>query len=128
MSIPDPEKKTSSVIIAMSEGDEYDMFAQLLGEVTPPLKIEHVTSGHRALLALEETNPDFLIMDVQLSDIHGWELLGKLREISNLRDLPVIVVADHGFVAPAIGPVICLTRPISRARLRQSVMDVLNSG
>lgn len=127
MSISNPVKKIFTVVIAMGAGDEYEMFAQLLGEIGLPLKIEHVTSGYRALMALEEENPDLLIMDIQLSDIHGWELIGKLREISNLRDLPVMVVADHVFIAPAVGPVVHLTRPISRARLRQSVMEILNT-
>jgi CheY-like chemotaxis protein len=126
MSISDPKRDNLNVMIAMGEGDEYEMFTQLLREMILPLKIEHVTSGHRALLSMEENNPDLLIMDIQLSDIHGWELIGKIREISNLRNLPVIVISDQVFVVPAIGPVVCLSRPISGARLRQSVIEILN--
>lgn len=126
MSMPSSEDDLC-VIIAMQAGDEYEMFAQLLHEMIFPLKIEHVTSGHHALLSMEMGNPRLLIMDMQLTDIHGWELIRKIREISNLRELPVIVIADQVFVAPAIGPVICLSRPISGARLRQSVNEILNS-
>lgn len=127
MSIPDPIRDDLNVMIAMGNGDEYEMFTQLLHEMVLRLKINHVTTGHRALLSMEENNPDLLIMDIQLSDIHGWELIGKIREISNLRDLPVVVIADQIlFIAPTIGPVVCLSRPISGARLRQNVIEILN--
>jgi CheY-like chemotaxis protein len=85
-------------------------------------------SAEEGLQLLEDTNPDLLVMDMQLPDKHGWELLAKIKEIGTFQTLPKIMIADHQSSADnqafalTVGKVdVYLVRPISMAQLRQNI-------
>jgi CheY-like chemotaxis protein len=85
-----------------------------------------VTEGWEALNVLEDEHPDLLIMDLELPDMHGWEMISKVKEIDALRNLPIIVIAEQSPDQPSLAFTVAqvdvyLTRPLSRARLRQNI-------
>jgi CheY-like chemotaxis protein len=71
-------------------------------------------------------------MDLQLPDMHSWEMVGKLREVEALRQLPIILIADHAMpedasLTKAVDNVdVYLERPLSKARLRQNIWMALH--
>jgi CheY-like chemotaxis protein len=84
-------------------------------------------AGWEALQLLEDGHPDIFLMDLELPDIHGWALISKLKEITPLRNLPIIVIAEHStsdrqslaFTVANID--LYLVKPVSKARLRQNI-------
>ena len=55
----------------------------------------HVISapnGRSALQAIATARPDLVLLDVQMPDISGWDLLSLLRRSGCHRDLPVIML------------------------------------
>lgn len=50
-------------------------------------------SGLQALRTLEETQPSFsvVLLDVQMPDMTGWDVLRQIRFHAPLRDLPVVM-------------------------------------
>ncbi len=66
-------------------------------------------------------------MDLLLSDMHGWEMLGKMKEIDSLRNMVTIVLAEgsmsnqQSFALTVAKVDIYLVKPVSRARLRQNI-------
>lgn len=95
------------------------------------ITVEVAASAAEALTRLEDESVDLLIMDLQLPDMHGWEMLGKLREVESLRQLPIILIADHTIpenasLTKAVANVdVYLERPLSKARLRQNIWMAL---
>ena len=91
------------------------------------ISIEVAASAAEAMSRLEDGSIDLLIMDLQLPDMHSWEMLSKLREVETLRHLPIILIADHAMpedasLASAVSNVdVYLERPLSKARLRQNI-------
>jgi DNA-binding NtrC family response regulator len=53
-----------------------------------------VNSGKAALAAIEEEQPDVLILDLKMPDLDGLEVLASLKE--NYPDLAVIILTGHG--------------------------------
>ncbi len=49
-------------------------------------------NGHEALEKLKETQPDLIIMDIQLPEISGLEVTRIIKQNERLRDIPVIAV------------------------------------
>jgi CheY-like chemotaxis protein len=100
-----------------------------LHEVCLEMKMDaHLAeSGAEALELLEDGHPAVLLMDLELPDMHGWALISKLREINTLRDLPIIVIAEHSAteqqsLAFTVAKVdLYLSKPVSKARLRQNI-------
>lgn len=114
------------IILATSHDDEREAFTGLL-ESRMKLKIHQASSGQQTVQLAEDTQPDLLVTDSQLPDMHVWQLLNKLREIGILRELPIIVITDEPTFGANVAKVDYLTRPVAIARLRHSVWTVLSA-
>lgn len=74
--------------------------------------------------------PDLIIMDVELPDAVGLDLLGKMREQPDLKDTPIIVVTgrserDDVVAALAYGASGYLNKPVKPELLLQHIRDAL---
>lgn len=74
--------------------------------------------------------PDMILMDVDLPDAVGLDLLGKLREQAELKDTPIIVVTgraerDDVVAALAYGASGYLNKPVKPDLLLRHVKDAL---
>jgi CheY-like chemotaxis protein len=114
------------VLVVTSNDEEQQAMQHLLGE----MKMDVIAAGTAAqgLQLLEDHNPDLMVMDMKLPDMHGWELLAKIKEIGTYEEMPKIMVADHRSTpddqafALTVGKVdVYLVKPISMAQLRQNV-------
>jgi PAS domain S-box-containing protein len=80
-----------------------------------------------AALALAVQQPVSLItLDILLPNMEGWELLGRLKQMPNLRRTPVVIIsavadANKGF---ALGAAAVMQKPISRQELYESLVDL----
>lgn len=96
------------------------------------MAVQVAETAAQGLELLEDVQPNLLIMDLHLPDMHGWELLGKVKEITSLRELPIIVIADpaaapdqQSFALSVAKVDVYLTKPVSTAKLRQNVWMAL---
>ena len=53
------------------------------------------SGGEQALELLKKGMPDILILDILLPGMSGFELLAKVREMPNGKDLPVIFLSNY---------------------------------
>jgi CheY-like chemotaxis protein len=120
-----------AVVVARSE-DERAAICDLLANMQ--IEVFGAASGTDALHLLEDCDPHLLIMDFQLPDMHGWELLAKIKEIDSLSTLPIVVIADHSstsdeqaFALTVVKVDVYLIRPVSMAQLRQNVWLTLKN-
>lgn len=51
------------------------------------------TTGEEALLIIDEKSPDLVLLDIMLPDITGTELCRKIRQKTNLNNLPIIFLS-----------------------------------
>ena len=67
--------------------------------------------------------PAAIILDIQLPDFDGWEVLQRLKGAEATRDIPVIVVSvvDDAPLGFALGAVDYLVKPVSRDTLLGSL-------
>jgi len=52
-------------------------------------------SGKRCLKIIEKETPSLFLVDIQMPEMTGYELLEKLREDKNLDHVPIIAVTAH---------------------------------
>ena len=55
-----------------------------------------VTDGEKALMTMEESKPNLLLLDIVLPTIDGWEILRKIKKNNSLKDIPVIIISNLG--------------------------------
>ncbi|MEE8457150.1 MAG: response regulator transcription factor [Acidimicrobiia bacterium] len=83
--------------------------------------------GREGLRMLYEMRPDMVVLDVGLPDIDGWEVLERIRDVS---DVPVLMLTARGLDHEKVrgfqgGADDYVTKPFSNAELVQRVMAIL---
>ncbi|NLC24464.1 MAG: diguanylate cyclase [Oxalobacter sp.] len=101
----------------------------------PEYNIITATSGEEALSRAIEHLPDLILLDIILPDINGFDVLLQLKQLSETRNIPVIIVSglnsegaeEKGFF---FGAVDYITKPfkntIVKARVRTHLQTVQN--
>jgi CheY-like chemotaxis protein len=134
---PTPVTAGKWAVLVSASADERQQIAEALHVLH--MDVQSVESGGEALYLLEECaandlSPALLMMDVRLSDMHGWEMLSRLREIPTLHTLPIIALADDAgdisdddptMALVVAGVQVYLSRPLNFALLRQRVYELL---
>src|SRR5258708_13168814 len=59
------------------------------------IKLRFADNGETGLSLLRERKPTFLLLDIQMLKMSGYDVLKIIREDSALKDLPVIAVTAH---------------------------------
>ena len=80
--------------ILLAEDDPFvsDIYTTKLKE--EGFEVEVAADGQDCLDKLEEKKPDLLLLDIVLPKIDGWEILKKIKDNENLKDLKVVILSN----------------------------------
>jgi two-component system cell cycle response regulator DivK len=81
----------TSVLIVDDDLETLSMYVQTLERLEA--KVKGVTDAAGALTILEIWHPDVILCDLHLPGVDGYTLLARLRERSELDDVPVIAIS-----------------------------------
>lgn len=112
------------VVLAVRHADERHAVSDLLEDLH--MIVHHAESGQDAIYLLEDHACDFLVMDVQLSDMHAWKMLSRLKESVDVTALPTVVIMDEQTVVP-LANVTPVVRPVSMAKLKHIIYDLFSA-
>jgi signal transduction histidine kinase len=59
-------------------------------------EVQLASSGEQALLAVEESPPDAILLDIMMPGINGLEVLTQIRKERNLTELPILMTTALG--------------------------------
>jgi two-component system, LytTR family, response regulator len=111
----DNEPAVRARLIALCEGS-HDL--RVVGEVS---------SGARAIEAAETLRPDLLLLDEQLPDMSGLEVLRALRTRHQQRTILVSASSAAAATAFAAGALDCLVKPVSAEAFSNSMLRARRS-
>lgn len=94
------------------------------------LKFEQAVSGLGAIERLTLEPVDLVLLDLNMPDVHGLEVLRFIRGQQTLRDLPVVVLTTRGdedsrAAAMSEGATLYLTKPFAPASIASQVQPLL---
>lgn len=92
-----------------------------------------VTSAENGAEAFElacEDKPDIIVTDYQMPVMTGLELVQKLRQCEQTKDIPVILLTARNFAIPEerqeqLRVATCLSKPFSPKELLGNIEDIL---
>lgn len=116
------EGKTA--VLVVRQDDERQAIESLLKDMQ--MDVHHAKTGREAILLLEDMQCDFLVADIQLSDMHTWKMLGTLKESYDVSSLPIIVFMNEPTVVP-LENITSVVRPVAMARLRHIIWNLFKA-
>ncbi|MCL2623842.1 MAG: response regulator [Planctomycetaceae bacterium] len=89
-------------------------------------------SGKMALAALERLRPDLVLLDIEMPDVSGFEVMDAMSEKPEIKDIPVIFVTSHAtekLVVKAMehGAVGYVVKPFQKDVLCTKINDALSA-
>ena len=121
--------KTAELSLYIIEDDAY--FRDTLADVMAlnGVSVSGAGSGVEGLVALRRARPSVIILDVQLPDMHGFELCRVIKRMEGLQDVPVILLSastqysDSRDQAEGLmsGAAAFLSKPITMERLWEEI-------
>jgi PAS domain S-box-containing protein len=91
---PSDVAETSGVILYVEDNDSnVDLVKQILEEKRPGIQLIATTYGLRALDLALEHNPGLVLLDLNLPDIQGDEVLKRLKSDKRTTHIPVIMLS-----------------------------------
>jgi PAS domain S-box-containing protein len=86
----------------------------------------HAASAEAALVLAAQHPLALITLDLLLPDMDGWEFLSRIKEMPDLRRIPVVIISimadrNKGF---SLGAAAVMQKPISRQELYESLVDL----
>lgn len=105
----------------------YQISAMLQERLGLHVQISH--TAHAALLHLEEQPFDVVVIDFNLSDMHGWTLIKKIREMRVTRTGQIIVLSDNTvdevFAIKVVKVGAFIEQPLDFTKLLHKIIELL---
>ena len=116
-----------SIVAVDDSGIVLKMLTKVLGE---KYDLHAFSGGKRALQYLKEKTPDLIILDIDMPEINGYEMLKMIKEKEHLQDVPVIFLTSnndksHVVKAVAGGAKDYVVKPIDEEILTEKVRAAL---
>ncbi|MDZ7771336.1 MAG: response regulator [Balneolaceae bacterium] len=118
---------SARILVVEDDTDFRDYLASIL---SGSYQIRLAAEGHEALQLLEEWRPDLVISDVMMPGMGGVEFVDRLRDMHDLRTLPVLFLSAKNHEADireglSSGADVYLTKPIQSRMLLSQVRAIL---
>jgi CheY-like chemotaxis protein len=90
-------------------------------------QVDEARDGQEALAMIQQKPPLLVLLDLQMPQMNGRELLTRLRQSDELADVPVVVLSSFGYEweAELMGAQGYLGKPFEPVELEQTMARVL---
>ena len=99
-------------------------------ERVPGLAFREARTGLEAIESLVVSPADLIVLDLNMPDMHGLDVLNFVRRQTSFASIPVVVLTTRGdepsrHAAMAAGATLFLTKPFSPVALAEDVRGLL---
>ena len=115
--------------------DSATMRRMIIASLTPigELSFDQAVSGIEAIERMTLSSVDLVMLDLNMPDVHGIEVLRFIRGHETLRTLPVVVLTTRGdedskAIALREGATLYLTKPFAPGAIAEQIRPLLAAG
>ncbi len=105
-----------TILVVDDEPNTLDMHARIVQAHSASNRVLRARNGHEALDILHREAVDLVLLDLQMPEMDGFEVLEALRGLESMRTIPVIVVTGQNLTESDM------------VRLNQGVTTILRKG
>jgi two-component system, OmpR family, alkaline phosphatase synthesis response regulator PhoP len=116
--VVDDEQNIVDLLSIVLKGEGYDVVSS--------------NNGVDALKKAQKENPDLVILDVNMPQLDGWNVLSSIRASENTRKTPVLMCTNKDLVsdverAEVLGATGYIAKPFEIERVLKKVFQILNA-
>ena len=120
-----PDKKS---IVAVD--DSRIVLQTLEGILGESYDFRGFSKAERALSYIEQRPPSLIILDIDMPEVNGYEMMGMIREKKELRDIPILFLTsnnekDNVLKAAAYGVDAYAVKPVDKETLISKIEALL---
>jgi CheY-like chemotaxis protein len=113
--------------ILVADDDPYVRLhiAEILDEAG--FDFDTAVDGNEALLILDDTEPDLLLLDLTMPQMDGWQVIREIRANPSTRTLPIVVLSDTVSIpnVMSFGAQANVCKPIDARAMLDTLNEVL---
>jgi CheY-like chemotaxis protein len=98
MASPPPVKIHGRVLIVDDDDDVREITQDVLER--RGYEVVAVSSGAEALAYLAHDTPALMLLDLEMDDVNGWEVIGTLQSSPKYRQITIVVVSGTSSAPP----------------------------
>jgi CheY-like chemotaxis protein len=91
-----------SILIVDDTPANLQLLAQMLSE--QGYKVRIAQDGTMALLSVESSPPDLILLDIMMPQLNGYEVCSKLKASAQTKDIPIIFISALNEVFDKVKP------------------------
>lgn len=119
---------TWDILVVDDDPKSIDVLSRILSHYGAT--VHQAINGEDALKLLDTLNPKFIISDLSMPVMDGWQLMSNLRDKPNIASIPVIALTAHAMIGDqervsAAGFRGYLSKPISPATFITDLLSIL---
>ncbi|HTE26919.1 response regulator [Flavitalea sp.] len=120
------------ILLVDDDEDEFELFIEALHETHFTCDCIFAKTAEQALNLLCYTVPDTIFLDYNMPKINGLKCLTKIKQITNLKDVPVILYSNAitdelSKIAISLGATLCIKKPNKFNTLVEILHQVLTN-
>jgi two-component system, cell cycle response regulator DivK len=124
------EKTPANLKVLLVEDDEDTRYLMQLEMERRGYRVIEADDGEKAVALAEQEHPDIILMDLSLPRMDGLEATKQIREIDQMRAVPIVAVTAHQETdfresAKASGFDAYVTKPIDFDWLSELIVGML---
>jgi len=126
-------KKEFTIFYTDDDPDDLDFFQEVIGSLENTIQLFTQNSGKILLNILENPplSPDILFLDLNMPGITGFDVLQKIRNSSDFKDLPIVIFStsnDEKTIEKSfeLGASFYITKPNDFVSLKKSIEYTIN--
>ena len=121
--------QTYRALVVEDDDLNYKLMRTILRSL--PLEMVNATTGAEAVAFLKQHIPDLIFLDINLPDMHGWEILDVFKNDARMSRTRIIVLTAHKEpvhrLIGSLQPIAAyMNKPVQSDELIRQVRQLLN--
>ena len=89
-------KESKKIKLLLAEDDKFISRAYVDELTRAGIDVVLASDGEEAIKKIAEEKPDIILMDVIMPEKNGFEVLEHIKQVDELKDIPVIILSNLG--------------------------------
>ncbi|MCA9700057.1 MAG: response regulator, partial [Myxococcales bacterium] len=115
----EPDRSSRTVLVIEDDSDALNLAGKAIEQVGA--RVVSADSGASGFVIAQAVNPDLIVLDLGLPDMHGREVLRRLSADPALSDIPVVIYSANADGAEGLATASVLEKPVSLEEIAKVV-------